>query len=115
MIKVKRVYEPGEKRDGFRILVDRLWPRGLTKQRARVDLWLKEVAPSDELRRWYSHEAKKWPTFKRRYRSELKGRSALLRRIKEMEKQHGTVTLLFSSREVRLNNAFVLMEILRGR
>ncbi len=72
MLVAKRVYEPAAKDDGFRVLVDRLWPRGLTKAKARVDLWLKEVAPSTELRKWFGHEPEKWPEFQKRYRGELK-------------------------------------------
>ena len=113
-IHVKRIYEPASPDDGRRILIDRLWPRGLSKDRAGVDVWAKEIAPSTELRRWYRHEAEKWPEFRRRYYAELdanpEGVSALLAHI-----ETGDVTLLFSSREELLNNAFALKEYLESR
>jgi len=113
MIKVKRVYEKPSKDDGFRILIDRLWPRGLTKEKAKIDLWLKEIAPSNELRKWYNHEPKKWNAFKNKYREELKGKEELLKQIKKLEKEFKTITLLFSSKEEKLNNAAALVEIIR--
>jgi uncharacterized protein YeaO (DUF488 family) len=73
-IRIKRVYDQASEEDGFRILVDRLWPRGMSKDKAKVDLWLKEVAPSDDLRKWFSHDPKKWKEFKKRYENELKGK-----------------------------------------
>jgi uncharacterized protein YeaO (DUF488 family) len=111
-IQVKRVYDRPEVLDGYRILVDRLWPRGLTKQAAAIDLWLKDVAPSNELRHWYAHEPAKWTEFKTRYLKELKARpepvSAIRKKIKE-----GPATLLYSSKETRLNNAVALAEFLQ--
>jgi uncharacterized protein YeaO (DUF488 family) len=91
MIRIKRVYEEPAKEDGYRILVDRLWPRGLTKERAKVDLWMKEIAPSDALRKWFGHEAEKWAEFARRYRSELTKKKDLLREVKRLEREHGDV------------------------
>ncbi|MGD2080151.1 MAG: DUF488 family protein [Nitrospirota bacterium] len=105
--KVKRVYDKPAKSDGFRVLVDRLWPRGLSKEDARVDLWLKDIAPSDELRKWYGHDPRRWPEFKRRYFGELGGKEGLL---KEITSRKGQVTLLFGSKEEKLNNAAALKE-----
>ena len=113
MIRVKRVYDPPSGDDGERILVDRLWPRGLTKERARIDLWLKEVAPTTELRGWYGHDPARWEEFRRRYRAELSAKQDLIRTLKEKASQ-GTVTLVYSSREQLLNNAVALKMILEG-
>jgi uncharacterized protein YeaO (DUF488 family) len=115
MIKLKRIYEEPAKSDGYRILVDRLWPRGMSKDKAGVDLWLKDVAPSDNLRRWYSHDPQKWGGFKAEYREELKEKMNLLDCIRKIEKEKGMVTLLFSSREQKYNNAVALKEILHQR
>lgn len=112
MIKVKRVYEKPSEEDGYRILVDRLWARGLTKEKAKIDLWLKEISPSNELRKWYNHDPKKWEAFKNKYKYELKGKEELLKQIKLLEKEKGIITLLFSSKEEKLNNAVALAEIL---
>lgn len=114
MIKIKRVYEQPTKDDGFRILVDRLWARGLTKEKAQINLWLKDIAPSNELRKWYNHDPKKWNLFKEKYRKELKGKEELLGQIKELEKEYKTVTLLYSSKEEKLNNAAALAEIIKS-
>ena len=111
MIKIKRIYEMSEKKDGFRILVDRLWPRGISKQKAHVDLWLKEIAPSDKLRKWFSHDPKKWIDFKSKYTKELKNNS-LLQIIKQLEKENKVLTLLYSAKDSEHNNAVVLYEIL---
>jgi uncharacterized protein YeaO (DUF488 family) len=108
MIKIKRVYDPPSKQDGYRILIDRLWPRGLTKERANIDLWLKEVAPSNDLRKWYSHDAEKWEEFKKRYEKELKNKQDLLTKIKQLEKEKGKITLLYSTKETEYNNAVAL-------
>jgi uncharacterized protein YeaO (DUF488 family) len=109
-IKLKRVYEQPDVKDGERVLVDRLWPRGVTKEKARIDLWLKEIAPSTELRRWFGHDPAKWTEFKRRYRAELKGNKAQVARLKdEMEK--GSVTLLYGARDEEHNEAVVLLEL----
>src|SRR5208282_210523 len=95
MIQVKRVYEKPAKEDGFRVLVDRLWPRGLTKKRAKADLWMKEIAPRDALRKWFGHEPEKWGEFVKRYCSELAKKKELLAEIKRLEKEHRKVTLLY--------------------
>ncbi len=113
-IQVKLVYEVVAIGDGKRILIDRLWPRGLSKAKAAVDVWLKEIAPSTELRRWYGHDAEKWPEFKNRYHAELEENAgAVAELILHIEKDD--VTLLFGSREERLNNAFALKEYLESR
>jgi uncharacterized protein YeaO (DUF488 family) len=114
MIQIKRVYEKPEKTDGFRILVDRLWPRGLTKARAHVDLWLKEIAPSDALRKSF-HASDDWPDFEKRYRKELRDKTNLLAEIKKLEKQRRRVTLLFGRNDQRQNQAVILAEILKGK
>lgn len=112
MIRVKRVYDQASRDDGFRLLVDRLWPRGVSKDRAKVDLWLKEISPSNELRKWYSHDPQKWDAFRTRYADELGPRKDLLDRVRAIERARGTVTLLFSSKELRYNNAVALKMIL---
>jgi uncharacterized protein YeaO (DUF488 family) len=112
MIKTKRVYYPAVKEDGFRILVDRLWPRGLTKEKARINLWLKEIAPSDDLRKWFAHDPKKWDEFKRKYEIELDSKRDLLSKIKQIEKEKGTVTLLYSAKDEEHNNAVALCAVL---
>jgi uncharacterized protein YeaO (DUF488 family) len=111
-IQVKRVYDKPATTDGYRVLVDRLWPRGLTKQAAAIDLWLKDIAPSNELRGWYGHEPGKWAEFKARYYQELKASPESVRVIKEKIKD-GPTTLLYSSKELRLNNAAALAEFLQ--
>lgn len=108
MIKVKRVYEPVEKQDGFRVLVDRLWPRGLSKESAAIDLWLKEIAPSTELRKWFNHDPEKWPEFQKRYRAELKSKRALVNELRALQEKEHTVTLLFGAKDETLNQAIVL-------
>ena len=113
MIKIKRIYETPAKEDGFRILVDRLWPRGLTKEKAKVDLWLKEIAPSNDLRKWFAHDPEKWKEFKNRYEKELKDKQDLLRKIKQMEKEKGVVTILYSTKEIEFNNAVALSGFLK--
>jgi uncharacterized protein YeaO (DUF488 family) len=113
MIRVKRVYESPSGDDGERILVDRLWPRGVSKERARVDLWLKEVAPSTGLREWYGHDPDRWEEFRRRYRAELSGKPDLVRTLEERAAR-GTITLVYGSREEMRNNAVALKMILEG-
>jgi uncharacterized protein YeaO (DUF488 family) len=111
MLKIKRVYDPVSPDDGKRVLVDRLWPRGIKKEKAQIDEWLKEISPSNELRKWYSHDPSKWTEFKERYQKELAEKSELLKKIKAEAKKQ-TVTLLFSTKELELNNAVALKEIL---
>ena len=112
MLRLKRVYDAPDESDGLRVLVDRLWPRGLSRERARVDLWLREVAPSTELRRWVHEDAERWEAFRERYRAELAG-SGALERLRE-EADRGPVTLLYASSDTRRNNAVALREILAG-
>jgi len=106
-IKVKRVYDPIEDDDGLRILVDRLWPRGVSKD--KVDIWLKDIAPSNELRKWFSHDPKKWVEFKSRYWAELRLNQSVHNLLNLITK-HKKVTLLFSARDREKNNAVVLRE-----
>lgn len=110
-IRLKRVYESASSEDGMRILVDRLWPRGLRKEDAAVDRWLKEIAPSTELRQWFGHDPVRWPEFRRRYTAELRQHTTMLDEIRELAKQ-GTVTLVFGAHDEQHNNAVVLREVL---
>jgi uncharacterized protein YeaO (DUF488 family) len=114
MLKIKRVYDPPSPNDGKRILIDRLWPRGLKKEDAKVDVWIKEVAPSTQLRMWYGHDPKKWVEFKRRFFSELHRRQDLVEGIVNASRK-GTVTLLFGSKEERFNNAVAFKEFVEAR
>ena len=110
-IQLKRAYETPTRGDGCRILVERLWPRGLSKRKAKIDLWAKDAAPSTELRRWFNHEPDKWREFKRRYVGELRARSEALELIRERIRV-GRVTFVFASREMRFNNAVALKDYL---
>ncbi|MEK1886927.1 MAG: DUF488 family protein [Phyllobacterium sp.] len=110
-LRLKRAYEPVTPDDGMRILVDRLWPRGLSKAEAAIDDWAKDIAPSTELRKWFNHDAGRWLEFQRRYRAELQPHSPQLDRIRSMaEKQ--TITLVYSARDELHNDAIVLKEVL---
>ena len=111
MIQIKRVYDPPGPEDGKRILVDRLWPRGIKKEKLKMDEWLKEIAPSDKLRKWFSHDPKKYEEFKKRYAGELEEKSEILKRIKN-EAKKGKVTILFSAKDAEHNNATVLKNLL---
>ena len=113
-IKIKRVYEQPDKDDGRRILVDRLWPRGLTKEKAGVDLWLKDIAPSTELRKWFGHDPERWEEFKKRYRAELAeaGKMEVLRDIAERARDEN-VTLLFGAKDTRHNDGRALEAFIR--
>ena len=113
MIYVKRVYEKAEKRDGYRVLVDRLWPRGISKGKAKIGLWLKDIAPSDELRLWFSHDPRKWPVFKKKYFKELKPKKDLAKVILDKAGKRD-VTLLFAAKEESFNNAVALKEYLKN-
>jgi uncharacterized protein YeaO (DUF488 family) len=115
MIKLKRVYGPAAASDGCRVLVDRVWPRGISKERAEVALWLKEIGPSTALRKWFGHDPERWPEFQKRYRQELRNKSNLLERIEQLEKEDGTVTLVFSARDEEHNQAVVLRDFLVTR
>jgi len=109
-IKIKRVYEKPDKEDGFRILVDRLWPHGLTKEKASVDLWLKDIAPSTELRKWFGHDPEKWKEFRKRYNEELKKNEEQVSLLKDQIKK-GTVTLVYGAKDEEHNEALVLKEL----
>jgi uncharacterized protein YeaO (DUF488 family) len=111
-LRIKRVYAEPSCEDGKRILVDRLWPRGLTKEKARVDLWLKDVSPSNELRKWFGHDPKKWTEFRRRYKEELKSLDSSLDTLEQETKQR-PVTLLYGAKDQEHNEAVVLLELLQ--
>src|SRR5262249_55980527 len=113
MIKLKRAYEKPSRDDGARILVERLWPRGLTKERAALDLWLKEVAPSPELRKWFGHDPAKWEQFQKRYWKELEEKEEAVQLLKQKSKQ-GTVTLVYAARDEEHNDALALKRFLEG-
>jgi uncharacterized protein YeaO (DUF488 family) len=115
MIKLKRAYEAASKGDGLRILVERLWPRGVSKAKAAIDLWLKDLAPSTELRQWYGHDPARWPQFRKRYRAELKGQGDLLALLKYVTEEK-TVTFVYAASDEERNSAVVLKEFLeRGK
>ncbi|QUB71350.1 DUF488 domain-containing protein [Prevotella multiformis] len=110
-MKIKRAYAPAEAADGYRILVDRLWPRGISKEKAKIDLWLKSVAPSNELRKWFGHDPERFAEFDRRYRAEL-AESGALDELRAVLREHPDATLLFSAHDEAHNNAAVLKELL---
>ncbi|MEE1944887.1 DUF488 domain-containing protein [Pedobacter sp. KR3-3] len=112
-IKTKRIYEAPSTADGYRVLVDRLWPRGLKKEDAQIALWLKAVAPSNELRKWFHHEESNWPMFVLRYRAELQNNEAL-QELKELAEAHQTITLLYGAKDEAHNQAIVLKQLLEG-
>lgn len=114
MLQLKRAYEPAAPTDGRRILVDRLWPRGLSKRRVAIDDWMKDLAPSAKLRRWFAHDPKKWADFQRRYKHELRTHSDLVQRLASLARR-GRVTLVFSARDEQHNDAVVLAAVIRRR
>lgn len=114
MIKIKRIYESPDRDDGARILIDRLWPRGISKSKAKIDLWLKDIAPSNELRKWFGHDLEKCSLFKKKYFTELASKQDLLSQIKQHMKEK-TVTLLYAAKEEGCNNAVALKEYLAKR
>lgn len=113
MIEIKRAYEKWDKEDGFRILIDGLWPRGVSKTDAKIDLWMRQIAPTPPLRKWFGHKTKKFPEFAKRYKAELKDRGFFLYRLKDIERQKGTVTLIYGAKDIEHNNAVVLKEYLQ--
>jgi uncharacterized protein YeaO (DUF488 family) len=115
VIQTKRVYEKPTKKDGFRVLVDRLWPRGMTKEKARVDLWMKEIAPSDRLRKWFHQEHGNWREFEKKYRAELGKKKDLVNQLRKLLDEQGTVTLLYGSKDEKRNQAIILLEMLKGK
>lgn len=111
-VRIKRVHQPRSRGDGTRILVDRLWPRGVRKEDAAIDRWMKEIAPSRELREWFGHDPARWREFERRYHTELRGKSVLLDDLRAMARRR-PLTLVYSARDERHNQAVVLRDILR--
>lgn len=114
MIHLKRAYEAAAKSDGLRILVERLWPRGVSKQKAAIDLWLKEIAPSTELRKCFGHDPDKWPEFRKRYWAELRANKELIAQLRQ-KITTGTVTFVFAASDVERNSAVALKEFLERR
>ena len=113
-LRLKRAYDPPASSDGVRILVDRLWPRGVSKEKASLDEWEKDIAPSTELRKWFGHDPERWAEFQRRYRAELREHDDILKRIRALAKSH-TVTLVYSAHDEEHNDAVVLKDVLLGR
>ncbi|HWI15703.1 MAG TPA: DUF488 domain-containing protein [Burkholderiales bacterium] len=113
-VRVKRAYAPASVNDGLRVLVDRVWPRGITREKLKADLWVKEIAPSTALRKWFGHDPEKWPEFKKRYFRELDGRAEAVEGLRKAGAKH-SMTLLFAARDEEHNNAVALAEYLRKR
>ena len=113
-IKIKRAYEAPAEEDGTRILVDRLWPRGLTKAKAKIDLWLKDIAPSTDLRKWFAHDPARWTDFQARYKDELKQHSEPLALLKQQAAK-GPITLIYGARDQEHNEAIVLQKLLKRK
>lgn len=113
-IRIKRVYDEPDGDDGTRILVDRLWPRGLTKEKAKVDFWLKDVAPSTELRKWFAHDPARWAEFRSRYRGELKRNKEQVSHLRQ-EAAKGTVTLVYGAKDQQHNEAVILQRLLKAK
>jgi uncharacterized protein YeaO (DUF488 family) len=115
MMQIARAYEPASKSDGWRVLADQLWPRGIKEENAHVDLWMKDIAPSEALREWFGHKPERWTEFQRRYRTELSKKKELVAELKRAEKMHGKLTLLFGARDKEHNQAVVLLHMLKNR
>jgi uncharacterized protein YeaO (DUF488 family) len=113
-VRLKRAYEPPAADDGTRILVDRLWPRGVKKADAAIDEWMKEIAPSTVLRKWFGHDTARWQEFRRRYNSEIREHANELDRLRTLS-QHGRITLVFAAHDEAHNNAVVIRDLLVGR
>ena len=113
MIKIKRIYEDYSKTDAYRVLIDRLWPRGISKDRAKIDLWIKEIAPSNDLRKWYSHNSEKAKQFQKKYIIELEDNSNSLNEVKKIIKDQKTITLLYASKDSKPIHGIVLQKILK--
>ena len=113
-VRLKRAYEPAERSDGYRVLIDRIWPRGVSKERAHLDEWARELAPSSELRRWFGHDPAKFEEFRRRYRDELAAQGEKLRELRGRARK-GTLTLVYAARDTEHNDAVVVAEALRSR
>ncbi len=110
MFTTQRIYDDPRDDGSYRVLVDRIWPRGISKDDARLDDWLKDLAPSNELRKWFGHDPEKWPEFRKRYFGELRPKDEIISKLLEMEKEHGHVTLLYAAKDEEHNNARALME-----
>jgi uncharacterized protein YeaO (DUF488 family) len=113
-IRLRRVYDPPSEEDGYRVLVERLWPRGISKERARIDLWLKDAGASPDLRTWFGHDPQRWEEFRRRYFAEMRQRSEVVKALREAIREKGTVTFVFSARDAAHNNAVALREFLES-
>ena len=113
-IKLKRAYDPPSREDGTRILVDRLWPRGISREKAALDQWMKEIAPSTELRKWFHHDPKRWTEFRHRYAEELRQHPDLVAELRSLARE-GTVTLVYAAHDETHNDAIVLRDVLLGR
>jgi uncharacterized protein YeaO (DUF488 family) len=113
MIKIKRIYKSSEENDGYRILVDRLWPRGVSKEKAQLDLWMKDIAPSNNLRKWFNHDPNRWNEFQNKYTEELKDKKDLLKQLKDLENDKSSITLLYGAKNEENNNAIVLRDTLK--
>ena len=111
-VRLKRAYQPAARSDGYRVLIDRLWPRGVSKEQARLDEWAKELAPSSELRRWFGHDPARFEAFRRRYRDELVAQDKKLRELRKRARE-GTLTLVYGAHDSEHNDAVVLAELLR--
>jgi uncharacterized protein YeaO (DUF488 family) len=111
-VRLKRAYEPAASSDGYRVLIDRLWPRGISRERAKLDEWERQLPPSTELRQWFGHEPSRFDEFRRRYIEELRGHRPLLTELRRRAR-HGTLTLVYSARDTERNDAVVLAEVLR--
>jgi uncharacterized protein YeaO (DUF488 family) len=114
-IRIKRVYDFPTEVDGFRILIDRLWPRGMSKEKAKLDLWMKDIAPSEQLRTWFNHEPSKWGEFQKKYKTELSEKQAAIKRLEQLEKEKGLITLIYSAKDTEHNNALALKSILERK
>lgn len=112
MITIRRVYDPAETGEHYKVFIDRLWPRGISKEKAGWDEWMKEISPSDELRKWFSHDPDKWEQFRQLYRKELTQKPHELIKLKQLERKFGTLTLLYAAKDEKFNNAIVLKEFL---
>jgi uncharacterized protein YeaO (DUF488 family) len=113
MLKLKRVYAGCAASDGYRVLVDRLWPRGVSKEKAHVDLWMKEIGPSDALRKWFGHEPKRWTGFQARYQRELRANPQLVAELRRLLREHRSMTLVYSARDEQHNQAVALRDFLQ--
>ncbi len=114
MLKIKRIYDSPDDGDGFRVLVDRIWPRGISKARAHLDLWMRDIAPSNALRKWFAHDPEHWSEFVKKYHRELKRNAAMVQQVRALEKENGTLTLLYSAHDAACNQAVALRMFLKS-